>query len=378
MPYYNDEIFHTLALTRLGFFHIAEMRLLLDKAGSAKALFDFRADIRQILTECNMNTVNAFRNCDEALRRAEVELQFIEKHRIKCFTINDADYPQRLAECDDAPLVLFYLGSADLNKRHTVSVVGTRRCSVYGKDVTERFIGELKELCPDTLVVCGLAYGIDGAAHKKALQEGLETVGVLAHGLDTLYPAAHRNMAKKMVGQGGLLTEYFQQTRADRMNFLRSKRIVAGLTDATVIIESAYKGGSLSTARIANEYNRDVFAVPGRIGDQYSEGCNTLIAKNKAQIFINALDFVQAMGWNSEQTLQKARNEGIQTSLFPSLSPEEQRIVNVLKSNNDLQINTLSVQSQTPIAQLSSLLFDLEMEGIVKALPGGIYHLVGL
>ncbi|MCF0192497.1 MAG: DNA-protecting protein DprA [Prevotella sp.] len=371
----NSEAFYILTLQRLGYFHMAEMKLLLEKAGSAQVLFEHKNDVRAVLPECNRSIVEAFRQCDEAMKRAEVELEFTQQHNIKCLTIGDNNYPQRLQECDDAPLALFYLGNADLNKLHIVSIVGTRRCTQYGKDVTEKFVRELKELCPDVLVVSGLAYGIDIAAHRASLSCGLETIGVLAHGLDTLYPAAHRTTAKQMVHQGGLLTEHFQQTKADKMNFLRRNRIVAGIADATVVIESKYRGGSLSTARIANDYNREVFAVPGRLGDEYSEGCNKLIARNKAQIFTDASDFVQWMGWDYGKQLDKARKEGIQPDLFPILSPECQKIADVLKDNNDLQINILSVQSGISIPELSSLLFDLEMEGIVKALPGGIYHL---
>lgn len=370
------ETFYILALSRLGFFHLAEMRLLLDRTGSAKMLYEHRNDIRAVMPECNPNIVNAFKNWDEAMKRAEVELEFTRKHGIKCLTINDGNYPQRLAECDDAPLSLFYLGNADLNKLRVVSIVGTRRCTQYGRDVTERFVRELKEICPDVLIMSGLAYGIDVIAHRAAMECGMDTVGVLAHGLDTLYPAAHRNTAKQMLKQGGLLTEYFQQTKADKVNFLRRNRIVAGMADATIVVESMYRGGSLSTARIANEYNREVFAVPGRVGDQYSEGCNKLIAQNRAQMFVDAHDFVQAMGWDYDRKLENARSQGIQPDLFPNLSPEGQKVVDVLKGNNDLQINILSVQSGISIPELSSLLFDLEMEGLVKALPGGVYHLV--
>ncbi len=372
----DSEAFYILSLSRLGYFHIAEMRLLLERAGSAKVLFEHKDDIRAILPECNTNIVNAFRHCDDAFKRAEAELEFTQKHRIKCLTISDADYPQRLLNCDDAPLALFHLGNADFNKQHIVSIIGTRKCTQYGRDITEKFVRELKELCPDTLIVSGLAYGIDVVSHRAALANGMDTVGVLAHGLDTLYPAAHRNTAKEMLAHGGLLTEYFQQTRPEKANFLRRNRIVAGLADATVVIESMYRGGSLSTARIANEYNREVFAVPGRIGDENSEGCNQLIARNKAAIFTNAQDFVQAMGWSYNEKLTQARSQGIQPDLFPTLSPEGQKVVDVLQNNNDLQINVLSIQAGISIPELSSLLFDLEMEGIVKALPGGVYHLV--
>lgn len=371
-----SEEFYILALARLGFFHVSEIRLLLEQAGSAKVLFDHKNDIREVLPECNINIVNAFRQSDDALKCAAQEMEFTDKHKIKCLTWGSESYPQRLAECDDAPLALFYMGNADLNKLRVVSIVGTRRCTQYGRDITERFVRELKELCPDVLIMSGLAYGIDVVAHRAALENGLQTVGVLAHGLDYLYPAAHRNTAKQMIAQGGLLTEYFQHTKVDKVNFLRRNRIVAGMADATLVVESMYRGGSLSTARIANEYNREVFAVPGRIGDECSEGCNELIAHNKAQIFTNAHEFVLSMGWDYDRKIEQARANGIQPSLFPTLSPEGQKVVDVLRNNNDLQINILSVQTGISIPELSSLLFDLEMDGIVKALPGGVYHVI--
>lgn len=368
------EAFYILTLARLGYFHMAEMRLLLERAGSAKVLFEHKDDIRAVLPECNQGIVQAFKNCDDAMKRAEAELEFTQRHKIKCLTIGDHDYPQRLINCDDAPLALFHLGNADLNKQHIVSIVGTRKCTQYGRDVTEKFVHELKEICPDSLIVSGLAYGIDVAAHRAALECGMDTVGVLAHGLDNIYPAAHRNTAKDMISHGGLLTEYFQHTTPEKMNFLRRNRIVAGIADATIVVESMYRGGSLSTARIANDYNREVFAVPGRIGDDSSEGCNKLIAHNKAQIFTDAEDFAQAMGWGNDKKRNEARSQGIQPDLFPTLSPEGQKIVDVLRNNNDLQMNILSIQTGISIPELSALLFDLEMEGIVKALPGGVYH----
>ncbi|MCF0202509.1 MAG: DNA-protecting protein DprA [Bacteroidaceae bacterium] len=373
---YKDETFYMLALSRMYFFHIAEIRLLLERVGSAKVLFEHRKNIHDILPECNKKLLDAFLNCDEALKRAEEEMLFTQRHGIRCLTINDADYPALLSDCDDAPIVLFVLGGINLNRQHIVSVVGTRRCTEYGRETTERFVRELREICPDAVICSGLAYGIDIVAHRAALEGGMDTIGVLAHGLDTIYPASHRNTAKEVMRHGGLVTEYFQNTNADKMNFLRRNRIIAGLSCATVVIESAYRGGSLSTARIAGEYNRDVFAVPGRIGDQYSEGCNELIAKNKGQIFTSAYDFALCMGWTNEEKLEKVRANGIQRELFPSLTDIEKKVVGILSETGDMQINMLAVHSKTAIPELSSVLFNLEMAGVVKMLPGGVYHLI--
>jgi len=247
---------------------------------------------------------------------------------------------------------------------------------MYGQDMVRRFISELKDYCPDVLIISGLAYGVDIHAHRNALEYGFETVGVLAHGLDDLYPTHHKDTANEMVRHGGLITEYFTSTNADKMNFVRRNRIVAGLSDACILIESAAKGGGLITAEIAQSYNRDVFAFPGRSGDYYSEGCNNMIRDNRAGLINNAMDFVKAMHWDDQSRLMKARKEGIERSLFPELSEEEEAIVRCLEKNNDLQLNILSVQSGIAMYRITSLLFQMEMKGIVKPLAGGMIHLL--
>lgn len=222
----------------------------------------------------------------------------------------------------------------------------------------------------------GLAYGVDINAHRQALAHGYETVGVLAHGLDDLYPSRHRDTAIQMIEHGGLLTEFLTQTNADKINFVRRNRIVAGMSDACILIESAAKGGGLITTEISQAYGREVFAFPGRVGDAYSEGCNNLIRSNGAGLITSAADFVKDMGWQDDATLMRAKQQGIERSLFPELSAEEQAIVNVLSRNNDLQINIISVQSGIEIGKLTSLLFQLEIKGILKTLAGGMYHLL--
>jgi DNA processing protein len=290
--------------------------------------------------------------------------------------MNDDRYPQRLRECADAPLMLFYRGSADLNQQRVINIVGTRHCTTYGQDIIRRFVSDLRQVCPRVLVVSGLAYGVDINAHRQALDNGYETVGVLAHGLDDLYPSAHRDTARRMLTQGGLLTEFFTCTNADKMNFVRRNRIVAGICDATVLIESAAHGGGLITTRLARDYDRDVFAFPGPVMAPYSEGCNHLIRDNGAGLITCAADFVKAMGWEDDALLQQAQQQGIERQIFPDLNADEQQIVNTLQHVNDLQINMLSVQSGLPIARLTALLFGLEMKGVVKTLAGGIYHLL--
>ena len=237
--------------------------------------------------------------------------------------LNDKNYPKRLMECADPPLMLFYKGQADLNRQHVIAVVGTRHCTTYGQDLIRRFMEDLKNLCPETLIVSGLAYGVDIHAHRNALQNNMDTVAVLAHGLDDLYPPRHRDTANEMISHGGLITEYMTHTKIDKLNFVRRNRITAGLSDATIVVESAAKGGGLITARISREYNRDVFAFPGAVGAPYSEGCNQLIRDNGAALITSAADFVKAMGWQNELQIGQIRKAGIEREMFPDLDEEE-------------------------------------------------------
>ena len=372
----QQEIINTITLTRLNYFSLAGILELYRRAGSATTILENKENIRDILPDASDKLVETLKNSDEARRRAEVEMEYDLKYGIMPLCMNDERYPQRLKECDDAPLMLFYKGTADLNQKRVINIVGTRRCTLYGEDIIRRFIADLKRLCPQVLVVSGLAYGVDIHAHQQALCNGYETVGVLAHGLDNLYPSSHRAVAAKMINQGGLLTEFLTQTNADKINFVRRNRIVAGMSDARILIESAAKGGGLITTEISQAYNRDVFAFPGRIGDTYSEGCNNLIRSNGAQLITSAEDFVNAMGWQDDATLMKAKRQGIERSLFPELSSEEQAIVELLEKNNDLQINIITVKTGIDIGRLTACLFSLEMKGIVKTLAGGMYHLL--
>lgn len=372
----QQEILNTILLTRLNYFSLAGMLELYRKVGSATLIMEHKNNLRDILPDASDKLVNAIQNSDEARKRAEVELEYDLRYGIEPLTMNDERYPSRLKECDDAPLMLFYKGNANLNQQRVINIVGTRHCTPYGEDLIRRFITELKQLCPQVLIVSGLAYGVDINAHRQALDKGYETVGVLAHGLDDLYPNRHKETALRMIEQGGLLTEFLTQTNADKINFVRRNRIVAGMSDACILVESAAHGGGLITCEISQAYNRDVFAFPGRIGDAYSEGCNNLIRSNGAMLITSASDFVKDMGWQDDAKLMRAKQQGIERSLFPDLSPEEQSIVDVLSRNNDLQINMISVQSGIDISRLATLLFTLEMKGILRTLAGGMYHLL--
>lgn len=373
----NQETLYAVALTRINYFNVATSLQLYRKLGSATNIMEHRHDIRAVLPDATPRLIKALKDISDAMRRAEKELEFDESHRIKPLVFNDDDYPQRLRECEDAPLVVYYRGTADLNKQRIISVVGTRHCTVYGQEIISKFISQLKELCPDVLVVSGLAYGVDIQAHRNALKNGFETVGVLAHGLDYLYPTAHRDTATEILKQGGLLTEFMTSTNADKINFVRRNRIIAGTADATIVVESAAHGGGLITADIANSYGREVFAFPGNIGMPYSEGCNNLIRDNKAALITSAEDFVKTMGWEQDAKLKKAREKGIERQMFPELTDDETRIVNTLQHTNDLQANIISVKCGLPISTVASTLFNLELKGIVRLYAGGVYHLIG-
>ena len=372
----QQEILNTILLTRLNYFSLAGMLELYKRVGSATLIMEHKNDIRDILPDASNKLVSAIQNCDEARNRAEVELEYDLRYGIEPIPMNDDRYPQRLKNCDDAPLMLFYKGNADLNQQRVINIVGTRQCTPYGEDLIRRFISDLKQLSPRVLIVSGLAYGVDINAHRQALANGYETVGVLAHGLDDLYPTRHRETALQMIEHGGLLTEFLTQTNADKINFVRRNRIVAGMSDACILVESKAHGGGLITTEISQAYGRDVFAFPGRVGDAYSEGCNNLIRSNGAGLITSAADFVKDMGWQDDATLMRAKQQGIERSLFPELSPEEQLIVDILSKTNDLQINLISVKTNIDITRLTSLLFTMEMKGIIKTLAGGMYHLL--
>ncbi len=368
----SEEIYYTIALTRMTGFNQQTALLLYQTLGSGKAVYDHRNDIGDVLPESTPQLRESMRHWDDALRRAAAEMAFMEKGGIKGLTMNDADYPQRLRECADAPVILFYKGTADLNQRYVLDIVGTRHCTTYGQDMIRRFITDLRQLRPDVLIVSGLAYGIDICAHRNALEKGFETVGVLAHGLDQIYPPRHRDTAVEMVRHGGLLTEYMSQTEALPNNFRQRNRIVAGISDATILVESAIKGGGLITCRIAQEYGRDVYAFPGNVGMPYSEGCNKMIRNNTAALITSAADFMESMGWQTTAEQPQA----VERQLFPDLTPDEQRIVSLLRETNDLQQNIICVKTNLTMGQVVALLFGLEMKGVVKAMAGGTYHLL--
>ena len=373
----NNETRNAIALTRVNYFNLAGLAQLYRQLGSATAVIEHRNDLREVLPDASPRLQEAMRNIETHLKVADAEMEYNLRNGIRALSLADDDYPQRLKNCDDAPLVLFYKGTANLNRARVINIVGTRHCTAYGQDLIRRFVSELKSLCPEVLIVSGLAYGVDINAHRQALANRLDTVGVLAHGLDYLYPTRHKQTADEMLAQGGLLTEFLTNTNADKLNFVRRNRIVAGISDACVLVESAAHGGGLITTSIARDYNRDVFAFPGPVGAPYSEGCNNLIRDHKAQLVSSAADFVHALGWETDLKRMQVTRQGIERQLFPHLSNEEQAVVQALEKQNDQAINQLSLTANIPISRLTMLLFQLEMKGILKLLAGGCYHLYG-
>ena len=371
----EQQLLYNIALTRIGHFSLASALHLYRTLGSGEEIFLHRNEAQDILPDCSPRLIDNLKDWSEPLKRAEVELEFCRNNNIRVLCLGDDNYPKRLEDCADAPLVMYYKGNANLNQSRVINIIGTRHCTTYGADFIRRFIHDLKALCPEVLVVSGLAYGVDINAHQQALAVGYETVGVVAHGLDYLYPAAHKDVAREMVNHGGLLTEFMTCTNADKGNFVRRNRIVAGMSDACILVESAAHGGGIITAGISFDYGREVFALPGRVGDHFSEGCNNAIRENKAMLLTSAEDFVKTMGWEDDALRIEAQKKGIERQLFPDLSPEQQRIVDVLTKSNDLQLNQLSVKTGIPIGDITSILFQMEMMGVVKPMAGGNYHL---
>ncbi|GAB1416496.1 DNA-processing protein DprA [Paludibacter sp.] len=308
-------------------------------------------------------------NHKDALLRAEKEIEFIMENKIQCLYFSDKEYPFRLKECPDAPLVLFAKCKINLNDARFVGVVGTRNATDYGREICKNLAMSLSSI-PNVVIVSGLAYGIDICAHRAALDYNIPTIGVIAHGLDMIYPSVHRNNAARMLEDGGIVTEYLSKTNPDRQNFVQRNRIIAGLSDAVIVVESAQKGGALITAELANDYNRDVFAFPGRINDTWSKGCNMLIRQNKASLIESPEDFINLMGWNE---ITK-NTQTVQTEMFTSLTEDELKVYSLLRKNPDgLHVNELAILSENTYSKLTSILLDMEFKGLVKNIPGGVY-----
>jgi len=364
-----DQLLHQIALTQIPGIGDIMGKKLVAWCGSAEAVFMEKRRILAKIPGIGSYTLNSILQFKD-FKRVESEVKFIEKEHIKPLFFNSADYPKRLQHCADSPMMLYYKGVADLNAPRIIAIVGTRNATEYGRALCEKLVEDL--VVSKVLIVSGLAYGIDSCAHRSSLKVGIQTVGVMAHGHDRIYPAANRSLAERMLAHGGLLTEFLSGTIPDRENFPRRNRIVAGMCDAIVVVESAKKGGALITADIANSYNRDVFAFPGRIGDPSSEGCNYFIRTNRAALLESADNIRYLMGWDDQ-----VHGGGKQTKLFREFNPDETKIVDILKScqGNECGIDDLMLRSEMPSSKVAAILLGFEFEALVTALPGKRFRL---
>lgn len=359
-----------IALTKIKGVGSKTAHTLLAHCGSVDNIFE--ASKKQLLSIPNIGkaTVESILS-KNYMQEAEQELAFIEKHNIEILWIEDKNYPRRLKQCEDAPLLLYYKGTVDLNPYRCVSIVGTRNATAYGKRLCEELVSTLQEY--DIQIVSGLAYGIDVQAHRLALKHNIPTIGVLGHGLDRIYPFAHRDIASRMLEDGGLLTEYPSGTVPDRNNFPARNRIIAGLADVTIVVEAAKKGGALITAEIANSYNRDVCAFPGGIDQEYSAGCNYLIKTHRAHLIRHADDLIYLMGWEHP----KPKQETLQLPLLATnLTKDEQRVYSFLQEREQARIDEIAIHLDWPTSKLAMILLEMEMNGIILSLPGKIYKVL--
>jgi len=367
----EEELKYLLALTMIPSVGPLTAKKLIVYTGSASAVFREKKHILRKIPGIG-STLAARAVSGDLLHKAEREIQFCRKNKISILDYYSDQYPARLKNCTDAPLILFYKGKYCFNSMKMISMVGTRRASSYGIDRCENFIKEISEVYQDCIIVSGLAYGIDYQSHLAALKNNLNTIAVLGHGLHTIYPSQHRNVALKIIENGCLCSDFASDMNPERNNFIKRNRIIAGLTDATIVVESGIKGGALITADIAGSYNRDVFAFPGRVKDEKSMGCNAMIKFNKAGLIEGLKDLEYFLGWERGEDGPPPR----QKILFTELSDDEEILVAALKDEDKISLDSLSIKLDWPVSRVSSVLLNLEFEGIIRNYPGNCYKLV--
>lgn len=365
----QQEVFYHIALTLVPYIGDVQIGVLLDYFKLPSVVFTANRKALENLPGIGVVRADAIKRFN-GYKRVDDELSFIEKNGITVFVKHQAGYPKRLEACIDAPHIIYYKGNQDLNQKQIVAVVGTRTPTDYGKNNVTAFINELAEL--NVMVVSGLAYGVDTLVHRACVHQGLPTVGVLGHGLDQLYPSSNRLLAAEMLEKGGLLSEFMHKTKPDRQNFPKRNRIVAGMVDAVVVIESGEKGGSLITAEIANSYNKDVFAFPGRTTDLNSMGCNHLIRTHRAGLITSGKDFIELMDWSPQLKKRKA----VQTALFFALEGKEKELYDLVLQREPIGIDDLIIQSGHKASEVSATLFSLEMKGLISPRPGKLFAAV--
>lgn len=363
----NQELLYQLALTEIPNIGCVQAKILIEHFGNAGSIFKAKeSGLKKIegIGEVRAHSIKSF----TGFSNAEKEIKFIEKFKIRPLFLTDNDYPKRLLNCYDSPTLLYYKGSADLNNSKIVAIIGTRNHTEYARQLTEKLISGLKE--QNVLVVSGMAFGVDALAHKAALKNNLPTIGVVAHGLNQIYPKEHAGLAKDIIRQGGgLLTEFGSSSKPDKHNFPIRNRIVAGMSDATIVVETDIKGGSMITAELANGYNKDVFAFPGKTSDSKSAGCNYLIRNNKATLITKAEDLVQSMGWEEKKKPSSKK----QKELFIDLTPEEKTIINIIREKENAHIDEINFRSGLSSSVVAAAILNLEFQNVIKSLPGKIY-----
>ena len=364
----DQDLFYLLALQRVEGIGDIIAKKLLTYFGSAEAVFKAKAS--QLKAIDGIGSVLLMNSKDQSVfAKAERELEFISSNPIAITTFQDADYPERLKHCFDSPLVLFSSGTINLKNQKIISIVGTRQITSYGLEFCRKFIAELAPLNP--VIVSGFAYGVDIVAHQLAMENNLQTIGVVAHGLNQIYPKSHKKYVAKMEENGGFITEFWSTSNPDKENFVRRNRIVAGMAEATIVIESAERGGSLITANLANEYNRDVFAVPGRVTDKYSQGCNTLIKTQKANVLTSASDLIYILNWDIEKEVKS-----VQKQLFVALDDDEQKIYDYLLQSGKEVLDIIALHCEFPIYKISGILLNMELKGVIRPLPGKLFEAI--
>jgi DNA processing protein len=364
----EQDLFHLLALQRVEGVGDIMTKKLLAHFGDAASVFKAKAS--QLAAIDGVGSVLLKNLKDKSIfEKANQEIQFIQSNDIKAFYFQDEDYPERLKHCIDGPVVLFSSGNIDLKKGKIISIVGTRQITSYGIEFCRKLIEDLAPL--DPIIVSGFAYGVDIVAHQLAMENNLQTIGVVAHGLNQIYPKPHKKYVAKMEQNGGFMTEFWSSSNPDKENFVRRNRIVAGMSEATIVIESADRGGSLITANMANDYNRDVFAVPGRVTDKYSQGCNNLIKTQKANVLTNAADLIYILNWELEK-----ESKPVQKQLFVTLETDEQKVYDYLLKTGKEVMDIIALHCDFPIYKISGLLLNMELKGVIRPLPGKLFEAI--
>ena len=366
----DQELLSILALQKIDGVGDIIAKKLLNHCGSAENIFKTKASQLSSIDGIGQFLIKNLKNTAVFLA-AEQELKFIKDHLIDVHFYKDESYPDKLKHCIDGPIVLFSSGNINFKNRKVISIVGTRQITSYGSEFCKKLIEDLAPL--DPIIVSGFAYGVDIVAHQAAMDLNLQTIGVVAHGLNQIYPKSHKKYVAKMEQNGGFMTEFWSNSNPEKENFVKRNRVVAGMSEATIVIESAEKGGSLITANLANDYNRDVFAVPGRTSDKLSQGCNNLIKTQRANLLTSAADIMYILNWQIEENQTP---KAVQKQLFVTLENDEQKIYNYLLKNGKQLLDVIALENDFQVYKISSVLLNMELKGVVRPLPGKLFEAI--